>query len=146
MKEEELRDLEAPWPKTEEELLDFVRKLADRKHDYGTCVYAVSLATTAMFNYMASKLGITGFQSGCADLDVLKRIRGMKHGFSVIDYGNLLYPQYLSEEHFPSIPTLIERNKKDLQESARKLLEEQKTSGIKAHPDVVKHWESFLTL
>lgn len=40
--EEQMRDSEAPWPKSVEELEEYVRSLVERPHDYGTCVYAMN--------------------------------------------------------------------------------------------------------
>lgn len=137
--EERLRDCKAPSPKTIEELVAVVEALREREHDYGTCVYAMSIAATAAFNYMASALGVTGFQASCADLDVLKRTRGYKHGFRVIDYSNLLYPQY--KDHLTLSPDRMLAEDDGLRRrivaEAKKLL----ADGSGAHPDVVAHWK-----
>ncbi|MBK7380837.1 MAG: hypothetical protein IPJ03_17905 [Ignavibacteriales bacterium] len=107
-------------PKTLDELNKVIEQLTERKHDYGTCVYAMSIAAVATFNYVASKLGVTGFQASCADLDILRRTRNYKNGFSIIDYNNLLYPQYWDDEHFPSKEQLLEKNKEQLAKAAKK--------------------------
>lgn len=135
--EAELRDAKVPWPKTVEELTEYINSLVDRRHDYGTCVYAVSMAALATFYYVSHKLGATGFQASCADLDFLKRSRSYKHGFMVLDYNNLLYPQYLDEERFPSWQDLTKKNAKWLKEEAGKLL----TKSPDAHPEVLAHWK-----
>lgn len=95
--EKHLRESKAPWPKTETELTDYIKTLVDRPHDYGTCVYAMSLAATATFNYVASKLGCSGFQAGCADMDIIRRTRDIEN-FSITVWDNLLYPQYCNDE------------------------------------------------
>ena len=82
--EKEMRDAKVPWPKTEEQLQQYVNSLVERPHDYGTCVYAMSMAATAAFNYVAGQLGVTGFQSSCADMDVIRRTRGYKVWVSVL--------------------------------------------------------------
>lgn len=92
--EAEMREAKAPTPKSPEELATYVESLRAQGHCYGTCVYAMSLAATATFNYMASQLGVTGFQASCADLDILRRTRRMEHGFLILNAANLLYPQY----------------------------------------------------
>ena len=52
--EKKMREEKAPRPKSIKELTDYIEGLSDeKKHDYGTCVYAVSLAATATFNYMS---------------------------------------------------------------------------------------------
>ena len=140
--EVEMRDATVPRIRSEEELLAYVRSLVKRPHDYGTCVYAMSMAAVAAFNYAASELGVTGFQASCADLDILRRIRGLKHGFRVLDYGNLLYPQYWDEEHFPDAPAIL-RGDPDLH---RKLAEEARANLARggAHANVQEHWRRLI--
>jgi len=142
MDEKELREFKELWPKSEKALIRHIGELLNRPHDYGTCVYAVSLASIATFNYMARKLGITGFQSSCADLDILRRNRNME-GFRIINYDDLLYPQYLDSEHFPSHVELIQENKEILKKKARELL---KKSNEFVHPEVKSHWEYLASL
>lgn len=137
-----MREAEVPRINTVKELTSYIRKLTKQKHDYGTCVYAMSMSAQAAFNYVAHCLGVTGFQASCADMDFLRRTRRLKHGFRFIDYSNLLYPQYLNSEHFPSIWQLIEENKKRLSEAAKKLLKESPS----AHPDVIAHWKMLSEL
>lgn len=142
MTEAELRDAEVPWPKSEKELVAYIAALADREHDYGTCVYAMSMAATAAFYYVAGKLGVTGFQASCADMDVLRRIRHYKMGFRIVDYANLLYPQYCDDEHFPDWRGLMRQNAAALKTEADKRLAES----ANAHPNVVEHWRMLSRL
>lgn len=92
--EQQMREEKAPTPETGEALAEYVASLVDREHDYGTCVYAMSLAAAAAFNHVAHKLGVTGFQASCADLDFLRRVRGLEGPFMVVDSKKMLYPQY----------------------------------------------------
>jgi len=89
--EKQMREEKAPTPKTQQELLDYIESLAVMQHDYGTCVYAMSLAATAAFNYMASKLGVSGFQAGAAGMDVIRRTRSMDGPFMIVDISDELY-------------------------------------------------------
>lgn len=136
MTETELRDAEAPWPKTYEELTDFIRTMAERPHDYGTCVYAVSLAATAAFNLVAHLQGITGAQSSFADLDIIRRTRGLKMGGRILDYEKLLYPQYCNAESFPGVNDLLASQAAELAKEAQRRLDE----GPGAHTNVLLHW------
>jgi hypothetical protein len=140
--EAELRDAKEPWPHTPDELQTIIAALVDRQHDYGTCVYAMSIAATAAFNYVAHKLGVTGFQASCADLDIIRRTRHLEQGFQIIDYANLLYPQYREEFADLSFDSLLRKNATELKKHARVLLDE----GNKAHSSVREHWEMILTL
>lgn len=146
MTEQEMRDMKAPWPKTWDELRDFCEPMfANENDDYGKAVYCMSLAATAMFNFAASKVGATGFQASCADLDILRRTRDMEHGFQIVDYERALYPQYLDPSNadyaalqavFPQIaPRLIKAAKKNLAEA-----------GEHTSPHVIAHWERIAAL
>jgi hypothetical protein len=139
MTEKELREHKVPFFNTQDELDAYIKSLVEREHDYGTCVYAMSCAAEATFNYVASRLGVTGFQASCANLDFIKRTRGMENGFSIINYTNLLYPQYLNNESFPSITYLESENKKMLKKEAKRLLRKNPN----AHPDVIKRWKEL---
>ena len=144
MTEKELREVKDFWPKSDGELTDYINKLVNRPHDYGTCVYAMSLAAVAAFNYVAGKLGVTGFQASMADLDFIRRTRRLEM-FSIIDFENLLYPQYLNKENFPNLQQLISKNAAWLKEKAAKKLSEIDPNNP-VHPDVKSHWEYLASL
>jgi hypothetical protein len=134
MTEAEMRDMKCPWPKSEKELIDFIHAMKAEgeacdgpEEGYGKAVYVMSLIATAAFYYAAGVVGSTGFQASCADMDILKRTRGYKAGFRIIDYENLLYPQYLNDEHFPNRKTLLMENKDALARIAREKLAENIT-------------------
>jgi hypothetical protein len=143
MTESEMRESKVPWPKTLWGLMRYIRSLIKRPHDYGTCVYAMSMAALATFYYVSAKLGTTGFQASYADLDFLRRSRHYKCGFRIIDYEKLLYPQYLNIENFPTPLYLLMENKKELAKKARQLLQER---DIEPHPDVKARWEYVASL
>ena len=124
MTEKEMRQMETPWPKTVFSLLRFIFRMLRQNDDYGKCVYALSLAAVATFNYMSHKCGATGFQASCADMDILRRTRGYKAGFRIIDHANLLYPQYINDDHFPSPDKMLRDNIRVLGPMARKKLDE----------------------
>lgn len=134
--EAELRDTTSPWPLTRVQLHEYIDSLVDREHEYGTCVYAMSLAAVAAFNYVAGQLGTTGFQSSCADLDILRRTRHMEGPFILLKGSDMLFPQYdlrqtLGKAMKEWQPWLAEQAKKKLAETDL------------AHPDVVAHWKKL---
>lgn len=135
--EEQLREQDSPHPKTPEELTAFIAALVDRPHSYGTCVYAMSLSAVAAFNYVAHKLGVTGFQASCADMDILRHTRGFKFGW-LLNFDDLLYPQY--KDKLPTWDGLLIEHRAKLAEMAKAKLAE--TNG-RAHPDVLSHWKSL---
>lgn len=147
--EKQMREMPAPWPKTEKQLLAFVRKMLREikkskvdNEGYGKCVYAISLSSVATFNYVCHVIGATGFQAGAADLNILQRTRSMER-FAILNYENLLYPQYAcSRERFPTSDDLISKNAAWLQDKAKKLLRENRHPA----PEVEKWWQMLAKL
>jgi hypothetical protein len=84
---------------TMEKLPEFLRHLMeDYQHDYGTICHALgagAIATAwALDRYPQG--GITGFQAGFVMWDFIRNwsYSGNKTGLKIIDYDNLLYPQF----------------------------------------------------
>ena len=136
LSEAEMREAVVPTPGTPEELSAYIAILTDRPHDYGTCVYAMSMAATATFNMIASKFGVTGFQASCADMDILRRTRGWKGPAMVLDLSDALYPQY---DLIGRVRKALDDNAQWLADEARKLLADREG----AHPNVVAHWRKL---
>jgi hypothetical protein len=134
--EAEMREAKVPWPKTKEQLVEYIESLVNRQHDYGTCVYAMSMAAEAAFNYVAGKEGCTGFQASCADLDFVRRVRLLKGPFMLIKAEDMLYPQY---NLFDKLSESMEKWKPWAKEEAVKKLAETDH----AHPDVIAHWKKL---
>lgn len=134
--ETELRNLKIHWPKSREELNTILDILEKREHDYGTCVYAMSIAALSSYYYMASVLGVTGFQASCADLDFIRRTRNMDAGFIIIDFNKLLYPQY---DIYNDLHEAIKANIDKLKEKAKEKLKDCEG----AHLDVIAHWKKL---
>ena len=137
MTEAELRGYKCPTFNSLDELTKFINDLTERKHDYGTCCYAMSLAATASFEYVASKLGVTGFQAGFAGLDIIKRVRNMDGPFMILDAEKTLYPQYdLREQANEWLSS--DRLKEWQKEEAMKKLKAKDACG-----DVEDHWKKL---
>ena len=134
--EEEMRESQAPTPCTSDELAQYVESLVDRDHDYGTCVYAMSLAATAAFNFVARQLGVTGFQASCADLDILRRTRSLDGPFIVIKAEDDVYPQY---DNLKKVIEAQQQWRSWVVERAKKKLSEAPD----AHPAVLAHWRGL---
>lgn len=139
--EKDMREFKAPTPETTEELAAFVNALVDREHDYGTCVYAMSLAAVAAFNFVAHKLGVTGFQASCADLDILTRTRNMQGPFMIVDGANVLYPQYDLVQRVREFVDETEREWAPAE--AQKLLDGGHEHAVST---VVEHWRRLAAL
>jgi len=135
--EAKMRAETAPTPKTIGELTAYIDYLADGEHDYGTCVYATSLAAVAAFNHVAHRLCVSGFQAMCADLDVVRRTRSIDGPFALIRGRDMLYPQY---DALGELQKLLEDEWRGwAAKEAQKMLIESPT----AHSDVVAHWRKL---
>lgn len=137
--EMEMRDSAVPTPRSTDELVVYIASLVNREHDYGTCVYAMSMAAVAAFNYVASELGVTGFQASCADMDILRRTRHLTGPAMLLNGEDLLYPQYdvpakVSKWIAECGPWLAE-------EAAKKIAE-----APESHPNVMAHWQKLAAL
>ena len=136
--EAEMREAKTPWPKTATELDSYIDSLVDRQHDYGTCAYAMSLAAAAAFNYVAHKLGTTGFQSGFAVMDFVRRENMIDGPFGFIKADDMVYPQY----DIPAkVQEWLEEWKPWAAEQARKNLSTNDLT--KCAPRVVEHWRKL---
>lgn len=142
MNEKEMAKSEVPCFNTIEELCAYINSLINQHHTYGTCVYAMSLAAYATFKFVSAKLQVTGFQASCADLDFLRQSRKYESGFQVLDFHNLLYPQYCNDEHFPSAQMLIIKHAKSLKKQAKQLL----ASNPDACSSVRSHWAKLANM
>lgn len=136
--EAEMREAKVPYPETIEQLSEYVESVVRREHDYGTAAYAMSLAATAAFNYVAHVLGTTGFQANCADLDVLRRTRLIKGPLMIIKGEDALYPQY---DLTGRLRKALDDWKPWLKEQAADKLKENECDEIKADPAVIAHWK-----
>lgn len=116
--------------------------LNDYCHDYGTICHAISAcAIAAAWAADGSEQGgITGFQAGFVMWDFIRQWRysSNKSGLKIIDYDNMLYPQYEYKFTNKEIPQSIWES---LQEQAEELLREEKPY---AHETVIEHWQSII--
>lgn len=123
---------------TLERLPDFLKRLSEFPHDYGTIPRAVAAAGLAAMNAMdKSKAGgITGFQAGFLIWDVISEWGTFGEGPKrMLMYRNMLYPQYRESFH----KTISKDVWEYLQEEANQLLKNPT-----AVPEVVEHWRSIV--
>ena len=126
---------------TIETLPTFVSHLMnDYHHDYGTICHAVGACAlaAAWAADNSENGGITGFQAGFVMWDFIRewQYRGNKCGLKIVDYDNMLYPQY-ADKFEKTLSSDIWRH---LQAEAKRLLT---TNRAGAHPRVVKHWQDI---
>ena len=129
---------------TPEELINFINHVMnDYDHDYGTLVHAISACSIAAA-WTANKMlgsygGITAFQAGCVMWDFIRQweFPYNKTGLKIVDYDNMLYPQY--EHEFEK--TIRKEVWYELQKEA---LENLTTKDCEfCSPRVVEHWKSI---
>lgn len=107
-------------------------------NDYEDVPQALSNIAVASFEYAAYTMDVSGAQASFAHLIMLKKLRRMEDGFSVLDYNDLLYPQMLFK--IPTVEALLEDNKEHLAKKAKQMLNEAPD----AHPAVITHWKRLV--
>lgn len=123
---------------TIESLPAFVNHLMnDYNHDYGTICHALTAGAIATMWAMNNheQGGITGFQAGAIMWEFIRHWNydHNKCGLKMVNYDNMLYPQY--EDKFQK--TITPDTWKALQKEAEAKLQESEG----AHPAVKEHWE-----
>ena len=120
---------------------DFVKHaMCDYPNDYGSVCVAVAACALAGV-YAADSLpqgGITGFQAGFIMFEFARQIcyPGNKCGLRMINYDDMLYPQY--ENKFRQ--TISKETFESLQKTA-----DEKLKADWAHPIVEEHWKSIVS-
>lgn len=121
---------------TLEQLPDFLKHLTTAyKHDYGTICHAIAAAAVAAAWAVekSPQGGITGFQGGAVMWQFMEKWNGIKFPARLVQYDDMLYPQY--ERKFT---TISKDTWEHLQKKAGELLKGERRH---AHPDVVAHWK-----
>lgn len=122
---------------------DFVKHaMCDYQHGYGSVCVAVAACALAGV-YAANSLpqgGITGFQAGFIMFEFARQLcyPGNKCGLRMINYDDMLYPQY----KYKFSQTISKETFEALQKAADEKL---KADGEMAHPIVEEHWESIVS-
>ena len=87
-------------------------------------------------------MGLTGFQASVAMWDFIRLFiyRSNQCGLRIVDYDNMLYPQY--EYKFEK--TISRETWSNIVKTAKKYLEEYENKGNNASANVVNHWKSIV--
>lgn len=137
MTNKELAEYRVPFFDTQDELMNFINALTDRQHDYNTVVEAMTLAALAAFNFVAGKLGATGFQASCADLNFIGKSRSINCPFMLVTLNEYLYPQYST---VLKINEWVEKNAKWIYEETSSKLKQDREF---VSSEVWNHWEKL---
>lgn len=144
MDEFEVRDELVAKRKDIHSFEDLVKFLEDVKTNYncgyGAAPRAMAQACLAVGWYLADEFGITGFQAGFVMWDFIRdwMFSSNKCGLKIIDYDDMLYPQY--DHKYEKV--ISSGTWKNLQEEAANRLAEKLPYGV--HPAVVAHWKSIV--
>jgi hypothetical protein len=124
---------------TFEELTAFLKHVEENGNcGYAAAPRAMAQASLAVAYYLCDKFGITGFQAGCVMWDFVREwmYKSNKTGLKIIDFDDMLYPQY-QYKYEKTIPDYVwEAMQK---EAASRMAERE---GV--HPDVYAHWKSIV--
>lgn len=117
----------------------FIEKMNGFEHDYGTMCHATVAVILASAWSMAKENGITGFQAGLIMLVFLRewKFRNNYAGLKIVDYDNMLYPQY--EDKFEKIIT--KETFEALQKQAAERLEKASDN---VNLEVMAHWRDIV--
>lgn len=143
MNEFELRDAlveKRKEIKSFEDMTGFLKHVTENCNGgYGEAPRAIAQASLAVAWYLASEFGITGFQAGFVMWDFIRdwSFSDNKCGMKIVDYDNMLYPQY--DDKFDK--TISRDTWAAIQKEAASRLEKDRNF---AHPRVVAHWESIV--
>ncbi len=125
--------------KTFEELTAFLKNVEENYgYGYGEAPRAMAQAALAVAWYLSSKFGITGFQAGFVMWDFITgwNRTGNECGLKLVDYDEMLYPQY----DYKFEKTISSYAWNNLQKVAKKRLDEADNY---VHPRVLEHWQSI---
>lgn len=121
------------------ELISFIELVKDECNtDYGTAPRAIAQAASATAWYLAKEMGITGFQAGFVMWDFIRNwnYTNNKCGMRIVDYDDMLYPQY--DYKFEKVIS------QDTWEVLQKEAKERLETIPNAHVRVKEHWQSIV--
>ena len=142
MNEFEIRDKlisEREEIKSFEDLVAFLKEVREYNSDYGGAPRAIAQAALATAQWFADDFGITGFQACCVMWDFIYGLLYTNNecGLKIVDYDDMLYPQY--EHKFEK--TISPEIWSNIQKQADKKL---KDNTKHVHPAVIAHWKSIV--
>lgn len=127
--------------KTFDDLTAFLKDVTENYNiGYGEAPRAMAQAALATAWFLSGEFGITGFQAGFVMWDFIRdwMFRDNKCGMKLVDYDDMLYPQY--EYKFQK--TISSSTWEEIQAAAKELLNEH--ADHPAHPAVMAYWQSIV--
>jgi hypothetical protein len=136
-------------PENSAELADLIESLTVFDHDgsesgYEQSADAMWKAALAAFEYVARRVGATGFQASWSALRFYGEAMHVDGPYMVVQLNDALYPQY---DVTARVPKFIEENRGWLREQAQAKLAEYdgrtECERTFVHPDVAAHWRKL---
>ena len=111
-------------------------------HDYGTACHAVSACAIAAAWASCKAVGLTGFQAGFVMWDFIRHWYKTSNetGMRLIDFDNMLYPQYA--HRFDKV--IGKDTWECIQQTAEKRLKEYEEKQEPVSIRVLEHWKSIV--
>lgn len=125
------------------DLDDLFKLIEDVKDNYntgyGVAPRAIAQAAVATASYLLSEMGCTGFQASCCMWDFIRDLIYInnKTGLRIMNYDDLLYPQY---EYKFLDRTISKKQWETLQQEAQKALDERDLVCF----EVYAHWQNIV--
>lgn len=134
-----------PTPESLDHLYAEIATLTTFDHDGGAGGYEASAdamwkAAAMTFNYVASKVGATGFQASWAALRFYGEVMGIDSPFTVVRIEDALYPQY---DVIGRVQGYLDDQRDWLREQAVKKIAEHAEDDSLVHPNVMAHWRKL---
>jgi hypothetical protein len=127
---------------TKDTLMDFINHVMnDYFHDYNTICQAISACMMATMSACDKYdcAGITGFQASAIMWEIVKHIHlGGNCGMRLIDYDDILFPQYDYKFDSTVIPKDIFSA---IVDEARKRIADSENNNSYVHPKVLDRWK-----
>lgn len=123
-----------------DDLFELIEDVKDNYNTgYGVAPRAIAQVAVATASYLLSEMGCTGFQASCCMWDFIRDLIYInnKTGFKIINYDDLLYPQY---EYKFLDSTISKKQWETLQQEAQKALNERDLVCF----EVYAHWQNIV--
>lgn len=127
-----------------DELVEFLEDVASNYNcGYGDAPRAIAQACLAVGWYLSGVFGITGFQASFVMWDFILgwQKTDNKTSLKLVDYDDMLYPQYAYK--FEKV--LSKDTWEQIQKVAGEQIDEAKKNGHAVHPEVYSHWQSIVS-
>lgn len=114
------------------------------KDGYDKCVEAMWRSAYVAHEYVASQLGVTGFQHSMSSLTLLGALNGIDGPYMLVKVENALYPQYDVVARVAEFLNSEDVRKWLVEQAEKKLAENGAADGRFAVPRVVDHWRAIV--